>query len=310
MEARKDYILDRWVFYSPERKKRPREFKKSIEEKVKVCFFCLGNEKLTPPEIGRIEEKGKWKIRWFPNKFPIVELKDFLKTEKSDFFSSMDSYGKHEVIVETNDHNKQLWDLPGKDIKLILDVYKNRISELNKLRNIKYTIVFKNHGKEGGTSLVHSHTQVVALPLVPTAIKEEVKAINKFKKCPYCRILKMESKSKRKCFENKSFVAFCPYASRFNYEVWVFPKKHVRNITELDDKETNDLAEILRKILVKLKKINAAYNFFLHYSPKKQGLHFHIEVTPRIATWAGFEFSTDFIINSVMPEDAAGFYSK
>ena len=302
--------MNRWVFYSPERKKRPREFGKSIRETSKVCFFCSGNEKLTPPEIGRIEEKGRWKIRWFPNKFPIVELKDFLKIEKSDFFSSMDSYGEHEVIAETNKHNKQLWDLPGKDIRLILDVYKNRIYELNKLKNIKYVLVFKNHGKEGGTSLIHSHTQVVGLPLVPTAIKEEVKAVNKFKKCPYCRILKIEAKSKRKCFENKSFVAFCPYASRFNYEVWIFPKKHVRNLIELNDKETNDLADILRKVFLKLRKINAAYNFFLHYSPKNKDLHFHIEVTPRIATWAGFEFSTDFIINSVMPEDAAGFYRK
>jgi len=107
---------------------------------------------------------------------------------------------------------------------------------------------------------------------------------------------------------HKTFVAFTPYASRFNFEVWIFPKKHVINLNELNDKELLDLAIILKKIVVKLKRLNASYNFFFHYAPKGEDLHFHIEITPRFAIWAGFEFSSNAVINSVSPEDAAKFY--
>jgi UDPglucose--hexose-1-phosphate uridylyltransferase len=309
MELRKDYILDRWVFLASARKKRPREFKKAEKKaEEKICYFCPGNEHLTPPEIGRIGKK-KWKIRWFPNKFPAVEQKGnpIIKTDNT-FFTFSDAYGKHEVIAETPDHKKQMWDLSKEHLKEILDVYKQRIIELSKLEHIKYVIVFKNHGREGGTSLVHTHTQIAAVNILPTAVEDEVKASKKYSKCPYCDIIKIEKDSHRRCFENNSIVAFAPYASRFNFEVWIFPKRHVKNITELNDKETADLAEVLKNVLIKLKKLNASYNFFLHYAPPGEDLHFHIEVTPRFATWAGFELASDAIINSVLPEDVAKFY--
>ncbi|MFH2028426.1 MAG: hypothetical protein ABIJ08_04770 [Nanoarchaeota archaeon] len=120
--------------------------------------------------------------------------------------------------------------------------------------------------------------------------------------------MKQEAKSERMCLENKDMIAIAQYASRFIYEVWIFPKRHKKKLTELNEDETKSLAVILRKILVKLKKVDFDYNFFLHEAPKGSDLHFHIEVTPRIATWAGFELSTGMIINSVMPEDAAKFY--
>jgi UDPglucose--hexose-1-phosphate uridylyltransferase len=309
MELRKDYILERWVFLASDRKKRPREFKsKGEKEEKKICYFCPGNEHLTPPEIGRIGKK-KWKIRWFPNKFPAVEQKGnfSIKTDNT-YFTFSDAYGIHEVIVETPHHNKQMWDLSNEHIKEVLDVYKQRITELGRLEHIKYVIIFKNHGKEGGTSLVHSHTQVTAINIVPTLVKEEVEAFKRYENCPYCDIINIEKNSHRRCFENNSMVAFAPYASRFNFEVWIFPKRHLKNITELKDNEALDLAEILKNVLEKLKKLNAAYNFFLHYAPEGEDLHFHIEVTPRLAIWAGFEFSSNAVINSVAPEDAAKFY--
>ena len=145
---------------------------------------------------------------------------------------------------------------------------------------------------------------------MPTAISEKINAIKKYKKCPYCEIIKFEAKSKRKIFETKNVIAFAPFASRFNYEAWLFVKEHKRNMGDLEENELQDLVLTLKKILTKLKKINASYNFFIHYSPQKEDMHFHIEITPRIATWGGFELSTDFIINSVLPEDVARFYRR
>ena len=310
MELRKDYILDKFVLLASERKTRPKEFKKQeIFAERGICKFCPGNEDFTPDEIGRIERLGRWKIRWFPNKFPAVEEKGDpnIQTD-NDYFTFSAAFGKHEVIVETPFHSKQLWDLPHDHLIEILEVYKNRIEELSNADNIQYVTLFKNHGREAGTSLIHSHTQVVAMNFLPTAIKEKVEAIKKYAHCPYCDIINIEKNSFRRCFENNSMAAFTPYASRFNYEIWIFPKNHKKVLNEFSKDEMTDLAEILGKILGKLKELNASYNYFLHYSPPTENLHFHIEVTPRLAEWAGFEFSTDAIINSVTPEDAAKFY--
>ncbi len=310
MELRKDYVLDRWVFFASGRKARPSELSKEPMPKAeKACFFCLGNEALTPPEVGRVSDNGKdWIIRWFLNKFPAVEEKGNpeVRTDNT-FFTYAAPYGRHEIIAETPNHNEQLWDFKKEHIAKLLKVCFARVDELMKLPNIKFVSVFKNHRAEAGASLAHSHTQVAAISAYPPAIFEEVSAARRFGSCPYCRIIAVEKGSLRKCFENSSFVAFTPYASRFNYEVWIFPKRHVSLFSGLENKEVNELAEILGNVLGRLKAINAAYNFFLHYSDKDD-LHAHIEVTPRLSVWAGFEFSTGAMINTVSPEDAAAFY--
>lgn len=169
-------------------------------------------------------------------------------------------------------------------------------------------LVFKNHGRNAGTSLLHSHTQVISYAHIPEAVAQEVAAAKHFGKCAYCSIIEFERKSERRCFEGEHFVAFAPYASRFNYEIWIFPKSHVKHILQLSEEQLADLAAVLLKVLRKLKELGADYNFFLHYSPDGEDLHFHIEVTPRIAVWGGFELASGTVINSVSPEEAAAFY--
>lgn len=312
MELRKDYILERWVYIATERKKRKHEFKKVEkvnEEDIKSCFFCPGNEHTTPPEIGRIEEEGVWIIRWFPNKFPAVKKEgNPTITTDNTFFTYSAGYGEHEVIAETNDHSKQLWDLPIDHLKKLFHVYKDRVNDLSERDHIKYVTIFKNNGREAGTSLVHSHTQITSHNKIPQLVKDELNALKSFDDCPYCKIIKIEKQGIRNCFENNSFIAFTPYASRFNYEIWIFPKKHKNNFNDFEESDFDNLAEIMHRILDKLKSINAPYNYYVHHSPAGEDLHFHIEILPRFATWAGFEFATNDIINSVSPEDAAKFY--
>lgn len=306
-ELRKDYILDRWVIISTGRKKRPKQFKKLEAAEVKVDFFAPGNEAMTPEEIGRIGAKKKWEMRWFENKFPALkpEGQADIRTDNT-YFTFSGNYGYHEVLVETPRLDKQLADLNVNEIEKLLEVYNARIEDLSKKPNIKYVCVFKNHGQKGGTSIVHTHSQIMALNHVPKDVRDEIEACKRFERCPYCDIINIEKQSLRRCFENDDFVAFAPYASRFNYEVWVFPKEHV--ITLADVKNLKALAEILKLILKKIKNLGADYNYYLHYAPDGEDLHFHIEIAPRIATWAGFELGSGDVINSVSPEDAAKFY--
>ena len=309
-ELRKDYILNRYVIIATDRAKRPAQLAKQPQKAKKgICFFCSGNENLTPPEIDRIEKDNKWIVRCFPNKFAATNTKGNPKINTKGLIHA-DAFGKHEVIAETPDHKQQLADLPINHIKLVLEMYQKRLSAISKIKGIKFVSIFKNKGKEAGASLLHAHTQIIAYNNFPTLIQEEIKASKKNKKCQYCSIIRKEKKSKRRIKENKTFVSFTPYASRFPFEAWIFPKKHKTSITELDDPELIDLARQLKYILSKLKKLNAPYNFFLHYAPGRKDLHFHIEIAPRLSTFAGFEFSTGTVINVMSPEKAAAFYRR
>ena len=311
-ELRKDYILDRYVIIATERGKRPHQFiKDPIKTDTKsVDFFAQGNEHLTPDEIYRWPEKSKnWKIRVFPNKFAAVhpENKSQLITD-NNFFTYSDAFGYHEVIVETPKIEESLIDLSEEELSDVFKVIKKRITINSNCDGIRYVSVFKNHGSDAGTSIAHSHTQLIAYNIIPQIIIDKEAAVAKHKTCPYCSIINIERNSHRRVFENPSFVAFTPYASRFPFEIMVFPKRHMLNITEFSEEEFVYLADIMKKILTKLKELNAPYNFYLQYGVKS--MHFHIEIIPRLAKWAGFEHATGTIINTMTPEAAAEFYRK
>ena len=311
-ELRKDYILDRWVILAPSRKKRPKDYvRQAAAVSSGVCMFCSGNEKLTPSEIGRIRNPdGNWAMRWFANLFPAVEeagQKD-VRTD-NEFYTFAAAYGSHEIIVETPIHGRQLWDFSDDELKCLMLVYRERIAALSGREGVKHVSVFKNHGNDAGASILHSHSQVISTNIFSQQVMDELAAMKKYPSCPYCSILNTEKNSYRRCFENNYALAFTPYASRFNFEVWIFPKRHFRQLSDATDDEIAGISRLLRQLLFRLKELNAPYNYVLHYFPAVEGdFHFHIEVQPRLSIWAGFEFSSSITINSVTPEDAAVFY--
>lgn len=307
-ELRKDYFLDRWVIIATGRGSRPHQFKSEKKSKdVDVCFFCPGNESMTPPEIDRVEEDGKWVIRVFPNKFPAVaeEGNPNVRTDNT-FYTYASAYGSHEVLVESPNHDDEFGDLSVERIVKILKMYNKRINELMKKKHVRYVFVFKNQGKEAGTSLVHTHTQIIALNKIPSLLQEEAEATKD--ECKYCQVIEKEKDSERRVLENSTFVSFTPYASRFPMEAWVFPKRHLNCLNDMNEQEYNDLAEQLRLFTSKLEEINAPYNFYLHHSVEGDDLHFHVEIAPRISIWAGLELGSDIDINIIAPESAARFY--
>lgn len=315
-ELRKDYLLDRWVIIAKERGKRPDEFVQREREEVEkgLCFFCPGNEHTTPPEISRIEENGRWLVRCFPNKFPATtnEIKKF----DENLLVRMSAYGRHEIIVETPDHDMCFGDIKVEHIAKVVDMYSERLIENKKDPKIKYVLIFKNKGGLAGTSLRHSHTQLISLAMVPTIVKEEVDASKKYIKekgnCPFCDIWKKEIKSERRIFEDKYFVAFAPFAPRFSFEAWMVPRRHVTSLEFLNEGEKFSFAGILKKLISRLNSgLNyPPYNFYLHVSPEKEDLHFHLELCPRLSKWAGFELGSGLIINTMPPELAAEYYRK
>ncbi len=306
-ELRKDYILDRYVIIATERAKRPDQFKghRKEQERCEDCYFCPGHEDNTPSEILRIERDGRWLIRAFPNKYSAVlpAGNPYIRTADT-FFTYADAYGFHEVIVETPDHYAQLWDLPAWHLKELLKVYSSRVEVLSSRPGVRYVCVFKNSGEDAGTSILHTHSQVIACNLVPLEVQELEKASQD--SCPYCRIIEIEKRSDRRCFEDEHISAFTPYASRFAFEIQIVPKRHVTQLVHLHEEELDSLAGMLQKALLRLRELNASYNLLLHYGVRNS--HLRLTIAPRLARWAGFELSSGMIINSMPPEKAAEFY--
>jgi UDPglucose--hexose-1-phosphate uridylyltransferase len=325
MEIRKHYFLDQFVIIADERAKRPDQFKKeeikkeNLDEVKKKCFFCPGNENLTPPEIYRVKENenfsnkvnnkdiSNWKIRVIPNKFPFLrpEGQDILKTDNK-YYTYANPYGYHEVIIDSNKHEKGLANLNSDEIKEILKVYQKRINELEKDSKVRYVQIFKNWKGDAGASIEHSHTQLAAYNLIPIPVLKKENKTKELGYCPYCEIIESEKNSYRRCFENNSMIAFTPYASRFPFEVWIMPKNHKKRFDDFSEDNFRDLSELLLATLKKLDEIDAPYNFFIYYG--LEDMHFHIEIIPRLTKWAGFEYATETIINIMSPEDAAKFY--
>ncbi len=327
-EIRKDYLLDRYVIIASERSKRPVLFKKSKTRTKKdnydeKCPFCKGNEAMLPginKEFNIKTGKSKDIIRIVPNKYEAAVQKGVPELKNDNvFYTYASAYGIHEVIIETLKHSIEFEELPLNQLKKAIEVYIESTKELMEKPNIKYVSLFKNQGKEAGASINHTHSQIIAYNIVPELVKKKNEKAKEFflknNKCAFCSIIEREKDSHRRVFENNSFIAFCPYASRFQFEVLLMPKRHFASLIDMDKKEINDLAEALKKILTTLEKIGPTpFNIMFFNTHKIDNndayFHFHIEIAPRISNFAGFELETETIINTTTPEDAASFYRE
>jgi UDPglucose--hexose-1-phosphate uridylyltransferase len=330
-EVRKDYLLNRKVVIAKDRKKRPTDFiKNDLLKKESVCPLCPGNERMTPPAVlvyllanGEvIKEKDQngfhhkeWLLRVIPNLYPVFTpptQKTLLILKESPELAR--AVGHHEVIIETQNHNEQPSAARVQQLVYVINAYLDRLAELSKKSYVKYVSIFRNYKPEAGASLSHPHSQLIALPFVPTIPEEELKASKRFwnknSECLICNILKQETSGPRFIWENSTFVVFAPWASVNPLEFWIAPKHHQSNMLSMSGEEVDDLAETLRVCLGGLKSLvnDPPYNFGFHTilsQDAKHYYHWHLEVYPKLLTWAGFEKNTGMFINIFSPEDAA-----
>jgi UDPglucose--hexose-1-phosphate uridylyltransferase len=324
-ELRKDPVSGRWVIISVERGKRPTDFV-SPSHKRKAggfCPFCPGNEHTAPPEIIAFRPASTppnspgWTLRVVPNKFPALQINVDANKMGEGVYDKMNGLGAHEVIIENPDHQLSLSTMPQKAVEDVLWAYYFRLMDLKKDFRLKYVLIFKNEGEIAGASLEHSHSQLIALPIVPVSVKEEMDAAKKYydskERCLFCDIISQELETgKRVIYENDRYIALAPFAPREPFETWILPKKHESNYAPTD-KSFSSLAEILQRILKQLDRVidTPPYNFILHTSPFKEETndyyHWHLEIVPKLTKTAGFEWGSGFYINPTPPEESAKF---
>jgi UDPglucose--hexose-1-phosphate uridylyltransferase len=324
-ELRKDPITGRWVIISTDRARRPSDFKQEsvVVTGSRFCPFCPGNEDKTPPEVLVYSTDGlrgdsRWSLRVVPNKFPALRVEGELDRQGEGLYDRMNGIGAHEVVIECSDHMKTLADMEERQVAELIWAFRDRILDLKKDRRLRFVMMFKNHGEAAGASLEHPHSQIIALPVVPKRVQEELDGARRYydfkERCVYCDILRQEIRDQERIvIQTEEFLSVCPFAARFPFENWIIPFRHDSHFETIHEREVYNLAWVLKSVLRKMNQAleHPAYNLIIHTAPVQEPgyvhYHWHIEIIPKLTRVAGFEWGTGFYINPTPPEESARF---
>jgi len=335
-ELRQDIVSGDWVTIATGRGRRPIDFaarpRDHFWKKSKNCPF----EKVLAPsfyvvlkngEIHKPSKKNKtllaknWFLQMVPNKFPAFSHGVCGVVKKEGPYMWEDGVGFHDVVV-TRDHKKTIAFMDQREVESIIHAYRYRYLALKDDDCVQYISIFHNHGPEAGASLSHPHSQIIAIPVVPADVGRSIRGSANFshknKKCVHCVIISFEKNEKKRIiYENDRFIAFAPFASRAAFEIRIFPKKHMPMFEAINHEDISYFADSLRIALRKLYYGlgNPSYNFFIHTAPaydtkEFEHYHWHLEILPKTAVWAGFELGTGIDISTIAPETAAAFLRK
>ena len=251
-----------------------------------------------------------------PNKYPALVIEGELDKEGEGLYDKMNGIGAHEVIIESPVHGDSFAHLPPEQMVQVFWAFRDRLIDLGKDPRFRYVMIFKNEGRVAGASLEHSHSQLVALPILPRMIVSELEgsqAYYKYKeRCVYCDIVRQEiSMDLRVVCQDDLFIALMPFAPRSPFEMWILPRKHSSSYITMDEPSFASLTRIFSESMRRLDACipNVPYNFVLHTAPLRSDpldhFHWHFEIRPKLTTIAGFEWGSGFYINPMPPEDAA-----
>lgn len=331
-ELRLDPILNRWIIVAPARGMRPQEFDPDPQESERpsACPMCEGNERMTPNEIFAVRDHGEpdrpgWYVRVVPNKFPALRIEGDLEPRRDRLFACMDGVGAHEIVIETPDHTQDLAFMPQEQIMRVVSAQCQRVEDLQRDARFRQVIVFRNHRRAAGATLGHPHSQVMAVPVIPRRIQDQLAAAGshheKTGNCLFCDVLAQELEAaERVILQTEHFVAFVPFASMHPYTAVIYPRQHGHQLPGITPVQRADFAGVLRRVLLAYRAalFNPPYNLVYHTAPNTlvcgpepdceelpARYHWHVEIVPRIGIVAGFERGTGLYINPVAPESAA-----
>jgi UDPglucose--hexose-1-phosphate uridylyltransferase len=285
---------------------------------------------MTPREVLALRDRdaatdpNAWRVRSIPNQFAVLRIEGKVEKSGEGPYDRMNGIGAHEVIIESRDHDASLEDYTPEHLRDILWIFRERTRDLLKDPRFRYTLIFRNFGESVGVTDSHPHSQVIALPVLPRVVREELahsfEYWNVKERCLFCDMIDQDRRSNRVVYQNKSFVALEPFAAKFPFETWIYPVDHASAFHQAPDELLPDLADA---ILTTVRAFVTAtpetpYHIIFHSAPDtpeksyhtrqapvEQHYHWHIEIMPRGNRVAGFEYGTGTFINSVLPEDAA-----
>lgn len=325
-ELRQNTLTGEWVVIAAERAKRPHSFARSEKQvgsdPVSDCPFCPGNEERTPPEVSAVRPgRGPantegWLVRVVPNKYPAFNAVSGAPSSIDPLRPVLPGRGVHEVIIHGPDHDKSLGQSATEEITRIFSVYQERLRAASSRPGLEAAVIIVNHGAEAGASISHPHSQLFAVPVLPTYLAREMRQMGEYAdksgSCLLCDLWESEVRlGARMIFENDFVAVFCQFASGVPFETYLVPKEHVAEFSEASPEALRGAAEGLRAVLSKLHAGlgDIPYNIYLHTRPfhSESAFHWHLSILPKTSIIAGFEYATGIMINVVAPESAAEF---
>jgi UDPglucose--hexose-1-phosphate uridylyltransferase len=317
---RQDPTTRQWVVLAPRRGGRPHERlvipRPDLPEHDPTCPFCPGNEDQTPPEIDRLPRGGPWSVRVVPNLFAALAGGGEVRRTGPPLFREMPGTGSHEVIVESPRHDARLDAMGLDEVALVVQMWRTRYRALIAQPQIRAVVVFKNFGPLAGTSLVHTHSQVVATPVFLPRLLRRLDVATRYAdehgSCVYDDVIAAEREARvRIVAECGPFLAFVPFAANSPFETWIAPTAHQASFGDLADGDIEDLGCVIRDVMRAIRAgcADPDYNLVMFSAPSDgpsgRVFHWHIKVVPKLTTPAGFELGSAMSINTVPPEDAA-----
>lgn len=331
-EFREDIVSGDWVLVAKGLKKKPNFFSKSKRSKsdksIKNCPFenPQKSNKVNPIFwIARASHKklklSSWFLQVVPNKFPVLAPHHICPMPLAEgSHRKMSGVGFQELVI-TRDHKRSLGFMAKEEIRLVLEAYLVRYQELKKEKCTEYILIFHNNGLSAGATVPHPHSQILALPIIPLDVSRSLEGSARYfrekGRCVHCVIVKNELRAKKRViYKNENFVLISPYASHVSFEARIYPLKHRPHFENIDERELQSLADIMRVTFVKFRSglNNPDYNFFIHTTPPKnhyqKRYHWHVEIFPRTNIWGGLELGTGTEVVKVPPEEAARILKK
>jgi UDPglucose--hexose-1-phosphate uridylyltransferase len=330
------------VLVATARGMRPKKSEELVERDtrahVDTCPFCRGNEDRTPPQILADPPDGDWQIRIVPNLYPVLGDDSAQTHIAFGLQQVIDGYGRHEVVIDHPSHGISVDRMSEAHLARLFAVYQQRMAALYASDpRLRYVLVFKNFGPAAGASIPHTHSQIIATPVVPENLQNEVHFSRahqkKFGQCIFCSLIDEALTYEATIYDRNSgqvrrkinvgqyviergerFVAIKPFASRFEWEIHILPLSHQADFLRADGEDLADFARVLRRTMSRLDKVvgGVQYNFFLHSVPHggdfddcDASYHWHLEICPRTSIPTGFELGSGLFVSTVSPELAA-----
>lgn len=314
-QLRLNPLTGRWVTVAATRADRPGDL---VSKQLPVeadpgrpCPFCPGNEEATPPSLEEYSTEGVWSVRVVPNKYPAFSGSDPMRVSNlGPVFTQANASGIHEVLVLTPEHDASWADLDDKQAGLVMAAIRDRMEDHGRQSSIRYTQAIVNAGREAGASLEHPHGQLLGIPFVPGELAEEQRGFDRFEgSCLLCTVAEAEiDVGHRVVFADDRVVLLCPFWSASPYEMMAIPRNHAEHLTDASPRDLVAVGRSVRDGLQRLRTVvgDVAYNLVFHTAPHHHPgeFHWHVHVTPRITSVAGFEQGTGVMINIMAPEAA------
>jgi UDPglucose--hexose-1-phosphate uridylyltransferase len=210
---------------------------------------------MTPPQTLVLPEEGEWHVRVVPNLYPALE--------------------RQEVVVHSRRHAHSVAELEDEELDLVAEAWRRRAEA-----HPGYVHALINEGREAGSSLPHSHSQLVWLP-EPLSARARPRG--------------------ETVLEQDGLVASCPWASRLPYETVIAPAEPERG--GLASPLLGAALQLLANVVGRLHVLEGPIplNVWLEHDDRD----WRIVLLPRLTVLAGLELGAGIFVNTLPPEEAA-----